>query len=989
MDQPESLHGTLDERIELDRIGGLAALVERLGGKRVLLITGPSARFADRVRAALGELCVGLFSDARRHVPQDVVDAAARALSEHRADTLVALGGGSAVGLGKALRLEHKVRFIAVPTTYAGSEQTRMYGITRGGSKTTGRDERVLPDAVVYDEALTLEMPKALSVTSLLNALAHPVSTLSTHSMDGEGEKLARDAVRAAYDAVEGLLLDPGSRRVRRAALHAAGLAARVFETGKPGLQHRLAHALGGRFDLDHSGLHGVLLPHFVAHLRFAEPALVTELSGLLGVADPEATLFDALSRAGASTSLKEMGVELDELDEFLKASELPVELVRAAFHGRRPSARTRREDWGLSETVSVCGPSLTEAKRVILAVHGRGSNADALLRRVLETTGNPPDTLVVAPQATDNAWYSARYYSPRSEIGEALPVALDQLERAIARIERHNPGAPLCLFGFSQGACLVLELAATRSRPLAAVVALSGARIGAAVDQQPVARAISGTPVLLGSSEEDPWLVRDDLESASQAFVSAGCRVVTHCVPGEEHAVHAVHRFLAHDLLLQKQREHPFGYRNHHQVELLPGALPHTQNTPRKGPYGLYPEQINGTGFSAPRGENYRTWMYRIRPSAILGAQSPLPHPTFAADFTGAPPEANLAGFAPLAMPETPADFVDGIATVGGAGSARLRRGYAVHVYAANRNMDSRAFVDADGDLLVLPELGRLTLQTELGLLDVAPGELCIVPRGLRFSVFLLDGRARGYLGEVFGRHFELAERGPAGANGLADARHFRAPSAWYEDRLKPGYRITTKLGGRLYAGALDYSPYDVVAWHGNYAPCAYDLGLFSPIGATRVDHVDPSIYTVLGAPLDERGHNVLDLVIFPPRWDVTEHTFRLPYFHRNATTEFNGIIRQPAARDPFVPGAYFLTPGMMPHGPVAREVERALAADDAVADRPTRLGKQSLWFQFESCLPFSLTNWAREASNRIEDWRSAWGTYRSHFDPSDAGRS
>jgi homogentisate 1,2-dioxygenase len=982
----EARKDATDDGIEQGGIQALARVVERLGGTRVLLVTGPSARFADRARASLGDLLVAIFSGARRHVPQEVVDAAGRTLTQHGADTVVALGGGSAVGLAKALRLEHDVRFIAVPTTYAGSERTRMYGVTSEGEKTTGRDDRALPDAVVYDEDLTLEMPKALSVTSLLNALAHPVSALSTKSLEGEARALAGNAIRTVYDAVEGLLLDPMSRRVRRTALIGAGLAARVLETGKPGLQHRLAHALGGRFDLDHSSLHSVLLPHFVFHLRATEPALAADLGELLGVVDPAATLFDALSRAGATTSLKEMGVEIADIDEFLKSAELPAELVRAAFHGRRPSARTRREDWGLSESVSVHGPKLADAKRIVLAVHGRGSNADAILRRTLETLGNPPDTAIVAPQATDNAWYAARYYSPRAEIGPALPAALEELRRALARIEELNPSAPLSLFGFSQGACLVLELCATYSRPLAAVVALSGARIGVPADQEPVARAVTGTPVLLGASDEDPWLVHEDVERASEAFELAGCRVVTHFVPGEEHAVHVVHRFLARELLLGEKRDHLFGYRNHHESEALRGALPRAQNTPRKAPLGLYPEQINGTGFLAPRSENYRTWMYRIRPSAALGSLTPLPHPTFAADFANAPPEPNLAGFAPLPLPEAATDFVDGIATVGGAGSPNLRRGYAVHVYAANRSMDGRAFVDADGDLLLLPELGRLTLQTELGLLDVAPGELCIIPRGLRFSVHLLDGRARGYVGEVFGRHFELADRGPAGSNGLAEARHFRAPTAWYEDRLRPGYRITTKVGGRLYRGDADFSPYDVVAWHGNYAPSVYDLALFSPIGAVRVDHADPSIYTVVSAPLDERGHNLLDLVVFPPRWEVTEHTFRLPYFHRSATTEFNGIIRERAPREVFVPGAYFLTPGMAPHGPGGRAVERALA-DDACADRPVRLSSDSLWFQFESALPFSLTSFAREAPNRIEDWRSVWETYRPHFDPYGTG--
>ena len=257
------------------------------------------------------------------------------------------------------------------------------------------------------------------------------------------------------------------------------------------------------------------------------------------------------------------------------------------------------------------------------------------------------------------------------------------------------------------------------------------------------------------------------------------------------------------------------------------------------------------------------------------------------------------------------------------------------------------------------------------------------VIPRGLRVSVALHGAEARGYVAEVFGRAFELPERGPVGANGLTEARHFRAPAARAEDRLSPGYRVTAKLGGELYEATQDFSPHDVVAWHGNHCPYVYDLGLFSPVGNARFDHPDPSIHTVLSAPLDEVGAHSLDLVIFPPRWDPTEGTFRPPYFHRNVTTEFNGIIREaPAPGSPFVPGCYFLTPGMTAHGPSAPSVERALALPDDVADRPQRYGEAgALWFQFETALPLSLTPWAERAPNRIADWHDVWGAYRKHF--------
>ena len=305
-----------------------------------------------------------------------------------------------------------------------------------------------------------------------------------------------------------------------------------------------------------------------------------------------------------------------------------------------------------------------------------------------------------------------------------------------------------------------------------------------------------------------------------------------------------------------------------------------------------------------------------------------------------------------------------------------------ALHLYVANRSMDERAFYNSDGDLLIVPQEGGLTLMTELGLLTVEPGTITTVPRGIKFSVLLNDGPVRGYVAEVYGRHFELPERGPVGANGLTEPRHFVCPRARYEDRLAPGYRIVNKYCGRLYECRQDYSPYDVVAWHGNYTPHRYDLMDFSPVSNVRFDHPDPSIYTVLSAPMDEHGTHTLDFVFFPPRWDVTEGTFRPPFFHRNATTEFNGIIRDAAGdRAPFYAGGYFLTPAMTPHGVLAGAVQRALTRTEDPP--PHRSSERSMWFQFETALPVALTPWARTSHNRIEEWHEIWGTYRTHFQP------
>jgi homogentisate 1,2-dioxygenase len=424
-----------------------------------------------------------------------------------------------------------------------------------------------------------------------------------------------------------------------------------------------------------------------------------------------------------------------------------------------------------------------------------------------------------------------------------------------------------------------------------------------------------------------------------------------------------------------------PGGFGAFHETEDLPGALPKAQNSPLPAPYGLVPEQVNATGFTVARHANVRSWLYRVRPSAQQRDAAPLAHPTLTHDFEARASVQNLMGFRAPRIPEHAVDFVDGLATVGGAGSPRLRRGFAIHTFVANRSMNDRAFCTVDGSLLLVPELGSLRLLTELGVLEVAPGSIALLPRGLRFSVLLDGTEARGYVAEVFGRGFELPERGPVGANGLADARHFRAPKAWHEDRLAVGFALTIKTGGALYQATQDYSPFDVVAWHGNYAPYTYELANFSPVANVRVDHADPSVYTVLSAPLDEPGSNALDFVVFVPRWDPTEHTFRPPYFHRNATTEFNGIIAH-GGHGPFEAGGYFLTPAMVPHGIVAGRLPHSRPDVETPPARPTQ---GSLWFQFETTLPFALASLAESAPNRIDDWRSAWGGYRSHFRPGE----
>jgi len=430
-----------------------------------------------------------------------------------------------------------------------------------------------------------------------------------------------------------------------------------------------------------------------------------------------------------------------------------------------------------------------------------------------------------------------------------------------------------------------------------------------------------------------------------------------------------------ARELILGPAPRGPSGFGAIVEVEALPGALPARQNSPRIAPYGLYPEQVSGTGFTAARADNVRSWVYRVRPPTQRRQLAPIP-----SRITGvfdAPPMVELTGFAPLARTDD-VDFIDGLVTLCGAGDARLRRGYALHRYAINRSMNARAMYSADGDLLFLPELGELELLTELGSLRVAPGSLAIVPRGIMFSV-LVRGDSRGYVAEPFGRHFKLPERGPIGANGLADARHFRAPAPFYEDRLAPDFRVVAKLGGTLHQAGQDHSPFDVVAWHGNYAPVVYDLADFSPVANAGFDHGDPSVYTVVTAPLDEQGAHALDLVVFPARWEATTNTFRPPFFHRNAVVEINGIVSEPGANahSPFQPGCVFITPPFTPHGVSGRAIERNRHQSDASADAPHHV-HGSLWFQLESALAPSLAH-----GEPLPDWPATWGSHRSYFEP------
>jgi homogentisate 1,2-dioxygenase len=419
-------------------------------------------------------------------------------------------------------------------------------------------------------------------------------------------------------------------------------------------------------------------------------------------------------------------------------------------------------------------------------------------------------------------------------------------------------------------------------------------------------------------------------------------------------------------------------GFGNEHASEAAAGALPHGQNSPQRPPLGLYAEQLSGTAFTAPRAQNRRTWLYRIRPSAM--------HPPFkrladglvrSAPFDETEPPPNRLRWNPLEMPSAPADFVDGLATMGGNGDAGLQAGMAIHVYRANRPMTDRVFVDADGELLIVPQQGRLLLRTELGLIEAAPGEIALVPRGLRFRVELPDGPARGWVGENYGAPLRLPELGPIGANALANPRDFLAPVAAYEDRDAP-IQVVQKFAGHLWAADYDHSPLDVVAWHGNHAPCKYDLARFNVLGTISFDHPDPSIFTVLSAPSDTPGTANLDFVVFPPRWMVAEHTFRPPWFHRNVMSEFMGLIHgvYDAKATGFSPGGMSLHNSLSAHGPDVATFDKASRAELAphyIAD--------TLAFMFETRYVVRPTRFALETDALQADYDACWQGFRKSF--------
>jgi len=422
-------------------------------------------------------------------------------------------------------------------------------------------------------------------------------------------------------------------------------------------------------------------------------------------------------------------------------------------------------------------------------------------------------------------------------------------------------------------------------------------------------------------------------------------------------------------------------GFGNEFATEAVKGALPQGQNAPQKSALGLYTEQFSGTPFTAPRAVNRRTWTYRIRPSVTHKPYEPYepgyPSLLRSGPFTEVHTPPNQMRWDPVPIPETKTDFVDGLITLGGNGDPAMQMGVAIHIYAANASMRDRFFYNADGEMLIVPQEGALTLVTELGVIGVAPGEIAVIPRGVKFRVEVAGGGVRGYICENYGLQFRLPELGPIGANGLANARDFMAPVAAFEDK-DGDFTIVSKFLGRLWEAEIDHSPLDVVAWHGNYAPYKYDLKNFNCINSVSFDHPDPSIYTVLTAPSVTPGTANVDFAIFPPRWLVMEHTFRPPWFHRNMMNEFMGLVfgQYDAKAEGFVPGGASLHNCMSGHGPDAETWERASAAEL----KPVYL-KDTLAFMFETQLAVRPTKFALETKVLQHEYYECWQGLKNNF--------
>lgn len=424
-------------------------------------------------------------------------------------------------------------------------------------------------------------------------------------------------------------------------------------------------------------------------------------------------------------------------------------------------------------------------------------------------------------------------------------------------------------------------------------------------------------------------------------------------------------------------------GFGNDFETEAMAGALPMGRNSPQRCAYGLYAEQVSGSPFTAPRHANERSWLYRKRPTVLhMGQMKPIDLPFWRSAPTYGE---NPASPAPMRWDATPVPdegltFLTGIRTICTGGDVHSHSGSASHIYLITRSMKDEYFYNADAEMLVVAEMGGLRFFTEMGIIDITPGEIAILPRGIKFKVSLHDGPARGYALENYGAKFTCPERGPIGANCLANPRDFLTPVAAFEEKENNACTMTVKWGGGFHQGVINHSPLDVAAWHGNYAPYKYNLRHFSPVGPVLFDHADPSIFTVLTSPSESEGTANIDFVIFPPRWMVAENTFRPPWYHMNIMSEFMGLIEgvYDAKPEGFVPGGFSLHNCMLPHGSDADAFYKAAFAPMT----PHKL-ENTLAFMFETRLPQHITRYAAELPTLQKSYGDVWNGLRNHYDP------
>eukprot|EP00056_Hartaetosiga_gracilis_P014348 m.240367 g.240367 ORF g.240367 m.240367 type:complete len:474 (-) comp14927_c0_seq1:92-1513(-) len=420
-------------------------------------------------------------------------------------------------------------------------------------------------------------------------------------------------------------------------------------------------------------------------------------------------------------------------------------------------------------------------------------------------------------------------------------------------------------------------------------------------------------------------------------------------------------------------------GFGNEFSSEAEEGTLPIGQNAPQKCAHGLYAEQLSGTAFTRPRGQNQRSWLYKIRPSIAHKKFKKVDINNINQDWSTCEVDPNQMRWSPFPLPaeDKKVNFVEGLATVAGSGDPSIRAGVGIHVYACNTSMDHCAMYSSDGDMLIVPQLGTLTIRTEFGVMKVCNNEICVVQRGIKFQVNV-DGPSRGYICEIFGSHYTIPSLGPIGANGLANPRDFLTPVAAYED-VDETFVVYNKYQGVMFAAEQDHTPFDVVGWHGNYAPFKYDLAKFCVVNSVSFDHLDPSIFTVLTAPTAVPGLALIDFAIFPPRWSVHEHTFRPPYYHRNCMGEFMGLVRghYEAKAKGFAPGGATLHSYMTPHGPDRQCFEKNSEMDL----KPEVIAKGTMAFMFESSISFKTTPWSQKCGALQEDYLKVWDGIERHF--------